>query len=91
MSRPSESQSGFIKQLRDGAALSLSQTARLLGQHGYPCSKARVAQLETGAPLTSQAQLAYCRAFSLSPSDRLLLQRLAGEAAGCPPVAEHAA
>lgn len=83
-------QGEFLRQLRKGRSLSLRETAELLATHGYEVTHARIAHFEANEPLGSRSQMAYCEAFNLADEERLLLQRLAAEAAGFPS-AEHAA
>lgn len=88
-----DTQREFLRWLRHARKWTLRQVSEQLAVHGYPCTRGRIGQFEGRDALTSQAQLAYCRAFDLDDSLRLHLQRLAGEAAGCHslPATEEAA
>lgn len=74
----------FLRLLRgDDSFLSVQER---LAAHGGPSTAQAIAQYESREKISSKIQLAYSRAFRLDDELRLHLQRLAGEAAGCPPL-----
>ena len=80
----------FLTALRGSETL--QKVAERLRAWGGPTRRGSIANYEQERrSIGAGVQLAYCRAYALDDDLRLHLQKLAGEAAGCPPTTEQAA